>query len=597
MIENAIYCIAWGGAVFRFGTTFIMRFRKLQQRMRWARLRRGPGNSEIRKELDRILGSSRFSSAQRSREFLRYVVDERLAGRSDKLKGATIAVDVFGKPRDFDSSTDPVVRVEARRLRQRLTEYYLTDGASNPVRIELPVGSYRPRFRHTGASDLRKRRLMRWAAVAGAVSLAAVGAFFVGFAALPMRSESPTGIDALPAHTPVPRVAVESFVNLTNNPVLDNFVAGLTVETEIRMSEFGLSVVPVSADGRRDGEFDGRPNQAPDVRYVLGGSVRQQGGSIRVSPRLIDAESKTQVWTASFDEELEGAGDIAVQERIGTRIAAIMANPFGPMYQREVSKIAALPTRELDSYGCILQFRAYAGSLDPAAHARSKRCFLHVADEQPRRSQIMAGLALIYLHELWYRYDPNDTPEFALKHARITARQALEIDSDNLLANLAMAGVAYSMGDTDKFLSAAKHALSLEHNPSTDAQIGSLLTLSGLPEHGRVLLDRAFAAQLSVPSWYYVARSFNAMLYDEYDQALEYALRANAPHWFASAMAIAASAGLAGNTEIAAESIDELLAADPDFARDGRARLGYWIRSPELVDRIVEGLRLGGLAL
>lgn len=560
-------------------------------------MRRSPNNFEIRKELHRILGSSRFSSSQRSREFLRYVVEETLAGRSAKLKGFTIAVDVFGKPRDFDSSTDPVVRVEARRLRQRLAEYYMTDGAPNPVHIELPVGSYRPRFRRTQTSDTRRRRLLRWAAIAGSVSLAAVGAFVIGFGLLPTRSASSSGIDALPAHTPVPRVAVEAFANLTNDPALDNFVAGLTVETEIRLSEFGLSVVPASANAQGDGESDGRTSQTADVRYVLGGSVRQQGESIRVSPRLIEAESKTQVWTASFDEELEAADDIAVQERIGTRIAAVMANPFGPLYQREVSKIAALPTRELDSYGCILQFRAYAAALDPAARARSKRCFLHVADEQPRRSQIMAGLALIYLHELWYRFDPNDSPDLALKRARVAARHALEIDSDNLLANLAMAGVAYSMGDTDEFQSAAKHALSLEHNPSTDAQIGLLMTLSGVPEYGRMLLDRAFSAQLSVPSWYYVARSFNAMLYDEYDQALEHALRANAPRWFASSMTVAAAAGLAGDVEIAAESIEQLLAVDPDFARDGRARLSYWIKSPELVDRIVEGLRLGGLAL
>src|SRR5687768_2324641 len=101
-----------------------------------------PTALEVRAALERILSSRSFENAGRASEFLRFAVAETLAGRTDRLKGYTIARHVFGKPADFDAQTDPLVRVEALRLRQRLLEYYAGDGSADAVRIELPRGGY-----------------------------------------------------------------------------------------------------------------------------------------------------------------------------------------------------------------------------------------------------------------------------------------------------------------------------------------------------------------------------------------------------------------------------------------------------------------------
>jgi hypothetical protein len=111
-----------------------------------------PRDKEIRTELDRVLQSQIFEQAGRSTEFLRYVVEEALAGRAERLKGYTIAVAVFDRPADFDAQTDPLVRVEAGRLRRRLMEYYIGEGHDDHVRIELPRGGYEPRFRYATAA-------------------------------------------------------------------------------------------------------------------------------------------------------------------------------------------------------------------------------------------------------------------------------------------------------------------------------------------------------------------------------------------------------------------------------------------------------------
>src|SRR6476620_11285111 len=105
--------------------------------------------ADVREHLERVLRSPHFDGSARSREFLRYVVEEVLAGRAAYLKQAAIAVEVFGRKPDFDAVIDPIVRVQAGRLRRSLERYYLLSGDAHAIRIELPKGSYAPVFLET----------------------------------------------------------------------------------------------------------------------------------------------------------------------------------------------------------------------------------------------------------------------------------------------------------------------------------------------------------------------------------------------------------------------------------------------------------------
>src|SRR5688572_3480182 len=107
----------------------------------------GAPPAAVRAQLMRILMSPRFARATRLRRFLSYAVDEALAGRFERLKEYSLGVDVFDRGSGFDPSVDPIVRVDARRLRKALADYYAADGASDPVEIVLPTGSYLPAFR------------------------------------------------------------------------------------------------------------------------------------------------------------------------------------------------------------------------------------------------------------------------------------------------------------------------------------------------------------------------------------------------------------------------------------------------------------------
>ena len=100
----------------------------------------------IEDELGRMLQSKTFSRASRLRKFLEYIVQEELAGNGGQLKEYQIGVAVFERGAGFDPCIDTIVRVEAIKLRARLNAYFEDEGATEPVRISIPKGSYRPVF-------------------------------------------------------------------------------------------------------------------------------------------------------------------------------------------------------------------------------------------------------------------------------------------------------------------------------------------------------------------------------------------------------------------------------------------------------------------
>ena len=107
-------------------------------------------DTAIRAQLERILGSGVFSRSAQLRRFLSFIVEQTLAGQGHTLKESVLAHELYGKGTDFDGGTDPVVRVDARRLRDKLREYY--EGRADPVVISLPKGSYVPVFEGSSAS-------------------------------------------------------------------------------------------------------------------------------------------------------------------------------------------------------------------------------------------------------------------------------------------------------------------------------------------------------------------------------------------------------------------------------------------------------------
>ena len=337
----------------------------------------------IRQQLDRILHSGPFHQSHRRQRFLEYLVNETLAGRGDRLKGYNIALEVFERPETFDPTVHPLVRIEAARLREKLREYYEIDGRNDPIRIDLPKGSYTPHieFRQTGTSatlpdgldeldgphavtqdqspnlaktptaaeddavsPARSERRVRWhIIVPGLVLIPMLGVASAWLTRDLWMPTVPGGEAEEPANAVpnVPAIAVLPFTNLSGDPNQDYFSDGLTEDILTELSRArDLRVLARNTSFRFKG-------QAVDVRelghklgvgYVLEGSIQRTDDRLRVTAQLIDTETGTHIWADRYDREL--ADVFLVQDEIVSKIVAKVASGYGVIESSEAKSAA-----------------------------------------------------------------------------------------------------------------------------------------------------------------------------------------------------------------------------------------------------------------
>ena len=302
---------------------------------------RSPSPEAVREQLDRILASGEFVASDRLKSFLRFAVEETLAGRAQRLKAYTIAVDVFRRDESFDPLTDPVVRMAAGRLRRRLECYYLAAGKRDPVRIEIPKGTYAPTFlphdAGTGAEGAgvgrasgSRRRL------AGNVLSGVGGALALGLILLAtgLRWEAPTPAAHAGLPTPWgrgPAIIVLPFANLSQSDADDFFAAGLTEELISKLMGFReLRLYSYR------GSFQERPTADAvalsgrlDVGYVIKGSFRRGANQSRLIVHLIEARTGKHLWTRTYDRALTPWNVFAMQEEIAADLASRLAQTYG----------------------------------------------------------------------------------------------------------------------------------------------------------------------------------------------------------------------------------------------------------------------------
>jgi Tol biopolymer transport system component len=164
----------------------------------------------VAEQLERVLQSEVFRTASRSSKLLRFLVEETVNGRADRLKDYTLGAEALGRGDSFDPRTDPIARVEASRLRSRLELYYATEGASDPVVITLPKGGYVPRFDYRSSAEqpsasprARYRRGFWAAALVVAFASATIVSWWLSRPSTPLPAEMRLEVTTPPTTDPV----------------------------------------------------------------------------------------------------------------------------------------------------------------------------------------------------------------------------------------------------------------------------------------------------------------------------------------------------------------------------------------------------------
>jgi len=371
----------------------------------------------IRAQLARIVASPGFVTAGRLAPFLTFLVERTLAG--EPLKESVVGVEVFGRPADYDARLDPIVRVEARRLRSRLAEYYEGAGADDTVVIDLPKGTYVPVFRTREPSPLAReetssneaprppRRVWGVVTAAAALVLIAIAA----------------GI-ALSRRTPPqnPAVAVLPFLDLSDTATNPSFSEGLAEEIIDRLARLrGLRVVARSSSFRFRGSAQdlrevGRQLQAT---AIVEGSVRRAGDRLRITAQLVNVADGFQLWSQSYERQTKDVFEIQDD------VARAVANALRVELRVGFDSRPQPPTGSLDAHDLYLQGRYHLNHDALAGLELAADSFARATEADPRYAEAQAALAETYALLAYYRLRP---PKEAWPVARAAAERALALD-------------------------------------------------------------------------------------------------------------------------------------------------------------------------
>ena len=567
---------------------------------------RQPSSEEIRSELERVLSSRSFAQTERHRRFLQFIVEQTLTGNSDRLKGFSIALDVFDRPDDFDPQSDPLVRVEAGRLRKRLVEYYAEEGVEDPVRIRIPRGSYQANFEYAGSDSFDKQfaavsvgGFRRRTIIGGSALAFALAAVIWLVTQEPGDTSLGTEADAggLASGLPDwPRVFVAPFSDLSPDGDFSYFAYGITEEISWRLRDFELLVIVTEAFADNDPRSIDAAQVREDsgARYALIGSVRRTGGDLYITARLVDTESGAQIWTQRYEREFELAGLLEIQKDIAQQVVSAIAEPYGPIYESEYARLASQPPATLGTYECVLQYIHYRLEVEWERNQEIQSCFEDAVEAEPGFANAWAGLSLLEVEEYFFGPDILSGSTALLDSAEEHARRALDIDGNSYLAHLAMMRLRFMQRDLEGFERSAERVMELRPtDPLGLYTIAAYWSLIGKTDESAEVRRQLLQLVRGEPRrTLYITGTAIALSEADYAGALEQALRVDTPTWFVGALLEAASAALAGRTDIAARSYIQMVELSPGIVGNEETFFRRLNVSDQLSETLLTGLRL-----
>jgi TolB-like protein/Tfp pilus assembly protein PilF len=317
----------------------------------------------VRSHLEEIIASSVFAGSKRSQDFLRLVVEHGLAGRFDSLRERMIGVEMFGRPVAYDTANDAVVRVKATEVRRKLAQFYREAASPQPVRIELPTGSYIPKFHweppvqahaeapppasvepppaaekfdevqeetsHSTGGTFRRRPYLLVIGLLGLSLLATIG--YWGFKGLGKQSNAKQEIRSM---------AILPLQNLSGDPKQEYFADGMTEELIANLGQIG----PLRVISRTSVmTYKGTKKTLPEVAHELGvdavveGSVWREGNRVRIAAQLIDARTDQHLWAHTYDRNLTSV--LALQGEVAQAIADEIRIELTPEAQARLARV------------------------------------------------------------------------------------------------------------------------------------------------------------------------------------------------------------------------------------------------------------------
>jgi hypothetical protein len=450
----------------------------------------------LREEVDAICASEAFRRSPIIVKLLKFLVEETVAGRGERLKSYTVAVDGLGRPDDFDAATDSYPRVQVTRLRKLLEAYYAERDAVRGLCLLVPSGSYelrlaprelaypalttRPTIAPDGApapSALLRRpeapaarsRRLGWPILGAVIALAVVAGLWLGL--------------GQPASTPSPRSPLVLAMPTVAEPAAQGAAQAVYGKLIDGMSRSWVARTVTKADSLSRGD-PARVYRIESQIAPAEGGGRPGGQTLFV--RLLDQDSSTVIWSKEYRLPTDGAAIDPVTD-------AMLADLGGSYGAIEAAEAQHLRRSFASGYACLTQYFRYMTTRNHAVRDQVRACLDQPAEES-RLEGARQGIRAMFV---------LDTPPSSagraeqIRASTEQAQRAVEAFPADYYAQFALARLSYAQGDCPR---GARHArLTMTANSNDPLVVGVLATLNsfcGLPDE-LGLADRLFRAQIN----------------------------------------------------------------------------------------------------
>ncbi|MGH8094852.1 MAG: hypothetical protein ACREIF_15495 [Chthoniobacterales bacterium] len=392
-------------------------------------------------------------------------------------------------------------------------------------------------------------------------------------------------------------VAVLPFKYGGSNSDLTALAEGLTEEIVTGLSRFSyLKVIARGSTARYANESVDIRSAGKELgaRYVMEGSLRQAGATIRLAVQLVDATNGAHLWAENYERSFTPESVFALQDDLVPRVVSTVADQNGILTRWMSETLRSKSEDTLTPYEAVLRAFTYFERFTPEEHLVVRRILERAAREAPDYADCWAMLSIIYAVEFADGFNTGPNP---LDRALTAAQRAVRLASTNALGHYGLAFVYFLRKENASFRAAAEKALAL--NPmdgSVMGILGVLINCAGELERGCQIAEAAMQLNPNHSALFRWAAFTNAYVQGKYAEALELAVRINMPNYFYAHAGRAAALGQLGQREGAEKELRELLVLRPDFATAARREYAKWYDS-ETVEHIIEGLRKAGLAI
>ncbi|HSF17503.1 MAG TPA: protein kinase [Vicinamibacteria bacterium] len=390
-------------------------------------------------------------------------------------------------------------------------------------------------------------------------------------------------------------VAALPFKPRAGDPDLETLAEGLSEDITTGLSKFSyLFVISRDSTIRYKEPIDDvrRVGKELGARYVLEGTVRKAGPTLRISVQLVDTLTGTHLWAESFDRNLD-AGIFTVQDEITDRVVATVADSYGVLVRSIEAGLQSKPESQLAPWEWLIKLYGYRQRITPAEHERLRAGLEEAVARDPKQGDVWACLSQIYLDE--HSFGFNVRPE-ALSRALTAAQRAVDIDRTSQLGYQVLAQSHFFRHDLKAFRPAAERAMSLNPRDSnTIGILGLLIVHAGEFEYGAGITRRAMELNPHHAGWYHFGPIWESFHQRDYETALGHAKQVNMPGQFWPYLVVAAACGHLGRRAESEEAVRDLLTLDPDFASHARQKIESWHFASGLLEPLMEGLQKAGL--